>query len=128
MGLDLDDARGMETFLSLCGGADVLMVNWRQSALERKALDFERMHERFPHLVYCHITGFGSRGPCAEVPGYEHVAAAYSGRMNVFAGIVDRDGPVFSALQVGVHACAQSAAAGTLAALLERGDLSLIHI
>ena len=128
MGLDLDDARGMETFLSLCGGADVLMVNWRQSALERKALDFERMHERFPHLVYCHITGFGSRGPCAEFPGYEHVAAAYSGRMNVFAGIVDRDGPVFSALQVGVHACAQSAAAGTLAALLERGDLSLIHI
>ena len=42
--------------------------------------------------------------------------------MQLFSGIVDR-GPVFSALQVGTHACAQSTAFGILAALLEREDL-----
>jgi crotonobetainyl-CoA:carnitine CoA-transferase CaiB-like acyl-CoA transferase len=42
--------------------------------------------------------------------------------MRLFSGTVDRAGPVFSALQVGVHACAQSAVAGILAALLARGE------
>jgi crotonobetainyl-CoA:carnitine CoA-transferase CaiB-like acyl-CoA transferase len=119
--LDLSDSRDMETFHSLCAGADVLVCNWRPSALARRGLQFEQLHDRHPHLVFCHISGFGSRGPLAELPGYEHLVAAYTGRMQLFAGIVDREGPVFSALQVAVHACAQSAAAGILAALLQRG-------
>ena len=63
------------------------------------------------------ISGFGHRGSMADVPGYEHVVVAWPGRMNLYSGIVDRPGPVFSALQVGVHACAQSATVGVLAAL-----------
>ena len=40
--------------------------------------------------------------------------------MQAFAGICDREGPVYSALQVGTHATAQSALSGILAALLVR--------
>jgi crotonobetainyl-CoA:carnitine CoA-transferase CaiB-like acyl-CoA transferase len=121
LALDLGSEAGLTALHELCAAADVLVCNWRRSALERKGLHFDALHARHPHLVFCHISGFGSRGPRADVAGYEHVVAAASGRMRVFAGICDRDGPVFSALQVGVHACAQSAAAGILAALLERG-------
>ncbi|NOX51029.1 MAG: CoA transferase, partial [Gammaproteobacteria bacterium] len=99
-----------------------LVCSWRQQALVRKKLNFEALHPRHPHLIYCHLTGFGSRGPLANLPGYEHLLAAYTGRMLSFMGIVDRAGPVFSSLQVGVHASAQSAATGILAALLERGN------
>lgn len=120
--LDLGSDDGLETLHELCAGADVLVCNWRGSALARRGLDFEHLHGRHPHLVFCHISGFGSRGPRADYPGYEHLVAACTGRMRVFQGIVDREGPVFSALQVGVHACAQSAATGILAALLERAD------
>ena len=120
--LDLDTSSGMETLQGLCGAADVLVCNWRASALARKKLDYENLHEQYPHLVYCHITGFGSKGPRSDYPGYEHVVAACAGRMRLFAGLVDREGPVYSALQVGVHACAQSSVTGILAALLERGD------
>ncbi len=122
LSLDLGSEGGLGTLHELCAGADVLVCNWRASALARKGLDFDSLHARHGHLVFCHISGFGSHGPRADYPGYEHIVAACTGRMRVFAGIVDREGPVFSALQVGVHACAQSAAAGILAALLERGD------
>lgn len=118
--LDLATDAGLDDLHALLAGADVLVCNWRAGALERKGLHFEGLQERHPHLVFCHITGFGSRGPRADHPGYEHLVAAAMGRMMLFRGITDRDGPVFSALQVGVHACAQSAAAGVLAALQAR--------
>jgi crotonobetainyl-CoA:carnitine CoA-transferase CaiB-like acyl-CoA transferase len=119
--LDLAQRDGLDEFHNLAAAADVLVCNWRSDALTRKQLDFTQMHARHPHLVYCHISGFGSHGPMANCPAYEHTVAAYSGRMRMFTGIVDRPGPVFSALQVGVHACAQAATAGILAALLAKG-------
>lgn len=120
--VDLGCESGLDTLHQLCAGADVLICNWRASALKRKGLDFDSLHARHRHLVFCHISGFGNIGPRADYPGYEHLVAACTGRMQLFANIVDRDGPVFSALQVGVHACAQSATTGILAALLERGE------
>jgi len=118
--LDLAGEAGLEQLHALAAGADVLVCSWRPAALRRRGLDYETLHARHPHLVVCHVSGFGARGPLADVPGYEHVVAARAGRMRLFGGIADREGPVFSALQVGVHACAQSAAAGILAALLAR--------
>ncbi|MDP6377847.1 MAG: CoA transferase [Pseudomonadales bacterium] len=120
--LDLSAENALGHFHALCAGADVLVCTWRSSALARKGLEFETLHQRHAHLIFCHISGFGSHGPLAGLPGYEHLVAAYTGRMNLFAGIVERSGPVFSALQVAVHACAQTAAAGILAALLQRAE------
>jgi len=119
--LDLESQDDLETLFGLCAAADVLVCNWRPDTLKRKGLDYHTLHHRFPHLIYCHISGFGSKGPRANYPGYEHVVAACAGRMRLFSGLVERDGPVFSALQVGTHACAQSAATGILAAILDRG-------
>ncbi|NOX52446.1 MAG: CoA transferase, partial [Gammaproteobacteria bacterium] len=104
LSLDLNTNADYNTFDELCAAADILVCSWRQQALVRKKLNFEALHPRHPHLIYCHLTGFGSRGPLANLPGYEHLLAAYTGRMLSFMGIVDRPGPVFSSLQVGVHA------------------------
>ena len=119
--LDTKDASQRQTLEELLAGADVCLVNWRSQSLQAQTLDFDSVHARHPHLIYCHISGFGSYGPKANYPGYEHLAAAASGRMQAFAGICDRAGPVYSALQVGTHATAQSALSGILAALLARG-------
>ena len=118
--LDIKDTLQRNTLEELLAGADVCLVNWRSQALEAQDLDFDSVYARHPHLIYCHISGFGSRGPKANYPGYEHLVAAASGRMQAFAGICDREGPVYSALQVGTHATAQSALSGILAALLVR--------
>ncbi|MGE0624174.1 MAG: CoA transferase [Pseudomonadales bacterium] len=118
--LNLDSGADLDAFHTLCAGADVLVCNWRAAALASAGLDYESLHERHPHLVCCHLSGFGSVGPLAGCPAYEHLVAAATGRMNLFSGIVERRGPVFSALQVGVHASAQTAAASILAAVHAR--------
>ena len=123
--LDTKDAEQRKVLEELLAGADVCLFNWRSQVLEAQDLDFDSVHARHPHLIYCHISGFGSYGPKANYPGYEHLAAAASGRMQAFAGICDRAGPVYSALQVGTHATAQSALSGILAALLARGTTGL---
>ncbi len=120
--LDLNTTADARTLETLCAAADVLVVDWRPKVLAQRGLAFDDLHPRHPHLIVCHITGFGAHGPLADMPGYEHLVAAYCGRMRLFSGTADRRGPVFSALQVGVHACAQSATVGILAAELARGE------
>jgi len=120
LGLDLDQPDQLKRLLELCRAADVLVCNWRTQALLAKNLDPEQLKTTHPSLVFCHITGYGHKGALANVPGYEHSVAALTGRMQLFQGLAERTGPVFSALQVGIHACAQSAVSGILAALHAR--------
>ena len=118
--LDLNDAEAMQSLRALCADADVLLTNLRESSLRKFDLHYDGLQAAYPHLIYAHLTGFGRSGPWQDLPAYEHLVAAASGRMLAFQGIVDRPGPVFSALQVGVHATAQSLVTGILAALLQR--------
>ncbi len=120
LSLTLEVAADRERFEQLCAGADVLVTSRSAQDLARYDLTPAALRQRHPGLVCAHITGFGNTGSRAGVAAYEHVAAALSGRMQTFAGIVDRPGPVFSALQVGTHATAQSTATGVLAALFRR--------
>ena len=54
-----------------------------------------------PDLVHCSITGWGPAGPLAEVPGYDGVVAARSGRMLALERQLRRGGPVFAAVPGG---------------------------
>ena len=122
LNLDLNTDADLDRLHALAAGADVLVTSWRDEALTKRGLNFTALQAHHPHLNVCYLTGFGNRGPLADLPGYEHLVAAYTGRMNLFRGIVERSGPVFSALQVATHATAQTATAGILAALYSQGD------
>ena len=98
--------------------ADAVVTTLNAAQRERLQLDPQSLGR--DDLVLGIISGFGEDGPYANYPGYEPVVAAKSGRMLSFAGVADRDGPNYSALQVGTHATAQSAAAALLAALIGR--------
>ncbi|MBM4202947.1 MAG: hypothetical protein FJ194_02190 [Gammaproteobacteria bacterium] len=128
--IDLDVKADRKRFDALCAGADVLVINWRPQTRMSAGVDVREMRRSFPHLVICSITSFGAGDSRSELPGYEHVVAAASGRMLHFTGCPDREGPAFSALQVGIHACVQSVVSGVLAALLARdqhGQGSLVE-
>lgn len=120
LNLDLDQQENRKELHRILSGADVLLTNLRPSTLQRWGLAAQEVQKHHPHIIYCQITGFGSRGPLADVPGYEHVVAAYAGRMLQFQGIVDRQGPVVSAVQVGIHSAVQSSVTGILAAALQQ--------
>ena len=118
--IHLDVKQEHARFHALCASADVLVVNWRPATRKAAALDVHELRRLYPHLVICSVTSFGADDPRSDLPGYEHVVAAATGRMMCFTGCPDRDGPAFSALQVGIHACTQSVISGVLAALIAR--------
>ena len=113
---DAEDAAKVQRLIQ--DSADAVLTTLNREQRERLGLDRETLER--PDLVLGVIQGFGEEGPYAGYPGYEPVVAAKSGRMLSFAGVADRDGPNYAALQVGVHATAQSAAAALLAALVGR--------
>ncbi len=97
--------------------ADGLMTTLRQQKRHSIGLDSVSLQTDRPDLVYGLATGFGERGPYSHYPGYEALVAAKSGRMMNFAGVADRSGPNYSALQVGTHATSQTLAAGMIGSL-----------
>ena len=117
---DLEKLEDRKALRELIPCVDVFLTNCRSKVLKRWSLDSAEIRAEFGHLIYCHVSGFGSKGALAELPGYEHVVAAYSGRMMMFQGLTDRGGPGFSAVQVGVHVATQAAIVGIIAARLEQ--------
>jgi crotonobetainyl-CoA:carnitine CoA-transferase CaiB-like acyl-CoA transferase len=120
LALDLTTREGHDRMAALAGAADVIVTTFDDARARRLACDYGSLSASNPGLIYCRVTGWGPKGPYAAYPGYEGLVAAKSGRMMAFSGLPDRDGPVYAAVQVGMHACSQSAIAGILAALVER--------
>ena len=113
-----DDGAVGELRRLIAESADAVLTTLNAEQRQRLRLDPDSLGRE--DLVFGIVSGFGEQGPYAGYPGYEPVVAAKSGRMQSFAGVADRDGPNYAALQVGTHATAQSAAAALLAALIGR--------
>ena len=113
--IDLGDPAGRELALELCAGAQVVIENFKVGGAERLGVDYESVRARNPNVVYCSITGFGSRREPPGRPGYDFVAQAESGLMSVTG---PEEGPPYKVgvalvdVLAGLHA-----SAGILAAL-----------
>ncbi|MFE7223944.1 CaiB/BaiF CoA transferase family protein [Nocardioides sp. NPDC057577] len=80
--IDLRSAEGRREAHDLVAGCDVLVENFRDGTMERLGLGYAALSAEHPGLVYCSITGFGSREG-ASLPGYDLVAQAVGGLMSV---------------------------------------------
>jgi crotonobetainyl-CoA:carnitine CoA-transferase CaiB-like acyl-CoA transferase len=115
--LDLKDEHGLAAATALAERADVLVENFRAGALERLGLDFERLRERNPGLVWCSISGFG-RAEGAGLPGYDFLVQAAGGLMSITGqagGEPTKVGVAVVDVLTGLYAMA-----GIMAALRER--------
>ncbi|MFM0394990.1 CaiB/BaiF CoA transferase family protein [Paraburkholderia phytofirmans] len=83
MALDLGQSAARTVLLDLLADADVLVENFRAGTMEKWGLGYADLAQRFPRLIYCRISGFGSTGPLGGLPGYDAVAQAMSGLMSV---------------------------------------------
>jgi len=63
--------------------AAVLIENFRTGTLARYGLGYEDLRAINPRLIYCSVTGFGQDGPYAHRSGYDFVAQAMAGLMEV---------------------------------------------
>ncbi len=97
---------------------DVLVENYSVGVIDRMGLSWERVHELNPRLVMCSISGFGQSGPLAAKPGYDPVAAAYAGVLDLI-GYPDGH-PLFPQLALGDGTTGVHALAAISTALLHR--------
>jgi crotonobetainyl-CoA:carnitine CoA-transferase CaiB-like acyl-CoA transferase len=81
--LDFRKAEDREQVVQLAREADVLIENFKVGGLEKYGLDYVSLARINPALVYCSISGFGQQGRYADRPGYDFVAQAMSGLMDV---------------------------------------------
>jgi crotonobetainyl-CoA:carnitine CoA-transferase CaiB-like acyl-CoA transferase len=81
--LDLKDEQARELAAELCGRADVVIENFRAGAADALGLGYDALRARNERLVYCSITGFGTKREPADRPGYDFIAQAESGLMSI---------------------------------------------
>ena len=118
--LDLKAPAGREQVQRLARRADVIVECFRPGVTKRLGIDYESLGSGRSELVYCSLTGFGPKGPYAHYKGYEGVVAAKSGRMMVFAGQNNREGPNYGVVPIASHSAAMALVRGAVAALYVR--------
>ena len=97
--IDLKSPKGHAALLELVKSADVLVENMRVQVKHRLKIDWERLREVNPRLVYGSISGFGQTGPYASRAGVDQIAQGMGGLMSV-TGEPGR-GPVRAGIAVG---------------------------
>jgi crotonobetainyl-CoA:carnitine CoA-transferase CaiB-like acyl-CoA transferase len=116
--LDIAQPEGQELALELVAQSDILVENFKVGALAKYGLGYQQLHERFPTLIYCSITGFGQTGPYAPRPGYDSLIQAMGGVMSLTGepeGQPQKVGIPLADLFAGLYGCI-----GILAALRHR--------
>jgi len=116
--IDLKHPEGAKLARNLAARADVLVTNFRPSAMHRLGLDEPTLRALNPRLIYCQVTGYGPRGPWADVPAFDQVAQGMSGLMSVTGK--PESGPVRVGIAIADILAALFATYGVLAALYER--------
>ena len=74
---------GQKILAGLVEKVDVLIDNFRIGTLEKWGFTDAWFEQHAPRLVRCSITGYGSTGPKAALPGYDFILQAESGLMSI---------------------------------------------
>jgi crotonobetainyl-CoA:carnitine CoA-transferase CaiB-like acyl-CoA transferase len=78
LSVNLKSSGGKELIEKLLSEADVFVTSFRDGALERLGLDYESVAEKFPHIVWAQMRGYGERGKERNSKGFD--ATSYSAR------------------------------------------------
>ncbi|MCQ2373737.1 MAG: CoA transferase [Phascolarctobacterium sp.] len=64
--LDLKTEVGKQAFLELAKTADVVVESYRPGVLKKLGVDYATVSKLNPKIVYCSLSGYGSKGPLAK--------------------------------------------------------------
>jgi crotonobetainyl-CoA:carnitine CoA-transferase CaiB-like acyl-CoA transferase len=119
LALDLKLARGKEVFRRLIERADIVAENLRPGTMADLGLDYRRLAELNPRLIYVAASGWGQDGPYAQRPGLDIIAQGMSGLMSI-TGEEGGNAPVKVGVPLTDLACALYGALAAVAALRAR--------
>jgi len=122
--LDLKDPRGKEILHQLLDGADVFVQNLAPGAADRLGLGGEALAERYPRLIPCTISGYGTTGPWADRKSYDLLVQCQTGLVSL-TGTADETARV--GISVADIAAGMYAYSGVLTALYTRATTARTH-
>ncbi|MCW2293005.1 itaconate CoA-transferase [Pseudomonas sp. BIGb0408] len=122
--LDLKQDDAGEVLDSLLAKADVLVQNLAPGAAARMGLSFEALHERFPRLIVCDISGYGEGGSYEKKKAYDLLIQSEGGFLSVTGGAGD-DQLAKAGCSIADIAAGMYAYSNILSALLLRGRTGL---
>src|SRR5438874_11925018 len=113
--LNLKTEEGRDILKKLVARADIFGQNFRPGAAEKNGYGYDDLKKVNPKLVYVSISGYGPKGPHADLPGTDSMAQA-------LGGIAEAYSTPGQPMKVGVvsvadETCAILAFGGMLAAL-----------
>ena len=77
---DISTDAGAEKLAELLSDADILIVNFKSGDAEKFHLGFQSLSEKFPRLIYAHLSGYGENDPR---PAFDLVMQAETGFMSM---------------------------------------------
>ena len=107
--VDIRNPRGLEIIKELIKECDILLENFAPGAIGRLGLGYDVVKAIKPEIIMCSISAFGQTGPLSSLPGFDYIAMAVSGVMDM---IGDPDQPPYFPMlgigdvSAGVHALA----------------------
>ncbi len=133
LAIDLKSEAGVDAVKKLAAQADILLHNYRPGVMDRIGLGSDVLRKINSRLVYVAVSGFGTKGPMADFPAFDHVIQG-------LAGFTDLQAPednsfdfirTFICDKVTAYTVAQAATAALIArATTGEGqhiDISMLH-
>ncbi|MBT8330780.1 MAG: CoA transferase, partial [Deltaproteobacteria bacterium] len=119
MTLNLKTDQGKKIFFQLIEKADVMLEGFRPGVVERLGVDYKRVHQKNPKIIYCSISGYGQSGGFVDRVGHDVNYLSTSGVLDLI-GEPDRP-PSIPGIQIAdIGGGAMNAAIGILLALFAR--------
>jgi formyl-CoA transferase len=108
MTLNLKSDQGIQILKDLIQQSDVLVENFRVDTMDKWGLNYEKLQQLKPGLIYCSITGYGYTGPYRDLPGYDFIIQAQGGLMSITGpegGEPYKVGVAIADITAGLFAC-----------------------
>ena len=118
--LDFKDPNDLRRASRLATQADVVIQNFKVGAIDKYNLDYESISATSPKVIYCSISGFGSKEG-KDLPGYDLLIQAMGGLMSI-TGINEptKVGVALVDVLTGLHA-----SNAIMAAIIERNETGI---
>ncbi|CAM03857.1 formyl-CoA transferase [Saccharopolyspora erythraea NRRL 2338] len=120
--LDLKSPRGREVLERLLATADVFVQNLAPGAAARLGVDAASLTRRYPSLIPCTVSGYGTSGPWADRKAYDLLVQCQTGLVSLTG---DERGTARVGISVADIAAGMYAYSGVLTALFTRATTAV---
>ena len=117
LAIDIKSSEGKRVLDALLPQADVFLQNLAPGAAKRLGLDAATLVERFPRLIACDISGYGTGGPYSEKKAYDLLVQCEAGFLSING---TQEQPAKCAIAVADTATGMYIVNGVLMALFNR--------